>query len=87
MTDATDPQSQRALPDLPGDPTLGVRTGIPQPSPEQLNAQLSDGGVGDAVSAQPTDDCPQDLLDARDRSGWDEATDDGAGQHRAERGE
>ncbi len=87
MTDATDPQSQRSLPDLPGDPTLAVRTGIPQPSPEQLNSQLGDGGVGDAVSAQPTDDSSADLLDARERSGWDEDTDDGAGQRRAERGE
>lgn len=73
MTDATDPQTQQAPPEVDGDPTAGVRTGGAQPSPAELNSQLRDGS-GNAVGAQPTDDNPADLADARARSEWDQDT-------------
>ena len=57
-----------------------------EPTPQELNEQLSDG-AGAAVSAQPTDEHPGDLDDARTRAGWDESTDDGAGLDEAERGQ
>ncbi|GAB96488.1 hypothetical protein BJY21_002896 [Kineosphaera limosa] len=74
MTDALDPQAQRAPYPLTGDPTRAVHTGDPAPAPDALNAALSDGSGGEAVSAQPFDIDPQDLLAARERRGWDEAT-------------
>ncbi len=82
MTDATDPQAQISQPELTGDVSAAVRTGLPTPTPQQLNESYSQGAAGDAVSAQPTDTDSGDLCEARERSGWDEDTDGGAGQRR-----
>lgn len=71
MTEASDPQTHPAPSEEGVGTPADVRTGGPQPSPDELNAQLRDGS-GNAVSAQPTDDNPADLEDARARSGWDE---------------
>ena len=82
----TDPQTQIAGPPEGGDPTAAVVTGLSEPTPGELNEQLTDGH-GPAVSAQPTHEAPVDLRDARERAEWDSDTDDAAGQDQAERGQ